>query len=66
MRVGINKDVWESFDARDQRVIEAAAACEYARSLAEFNANNALSLRKLREEGTVKRAMHLTQVTSIG
>ena len=30
------------------------AACEYARSLAEFNANNALSLRKLRDEGTVK------------
>jgi TRAP-type mannitol/chloroaromatic compound transport system substrate-binding protein len=52
--VGINKDVWESFDARDRRVIEAAAACEYARSLAEFNANNALSLRKLRDEGTVK------------
>jgi TRAP-type mannitol/chloroaromatic compound transport system substrate-binding protein len=52
--VGINKGVWESFDASDRRVIEALAACEYARSLAEFNANNALSLRKLREEGTVK------------
>jgi hypothetical protein len=52
--VGINKAVWESFDASDRRVIEAVAACEYARSLAEFNANNALSLRKLRDEGTVK------------
>ena len=52
--VGINKGVWESFDASDRRVIEAVAACEYARSLAEFNANNALSLRKLRDEGTVK------------
>ncbi len=52
--VGINKTVWESFDASDQRVIEAVAACEYARSLAEFNANNALSLRKLRDEGSVK------------
>jgi len=30
------------------------AACEYARSLAEYNANNALWLRKLRDEGTVK------------
>ena len=30
------------------------AACEYTRSLAEFNANNARSLRKLRDEGTVK------------
>ena len=30
------------------------AACEYARSLAEFNANNTLALRRLRNEGTVK------------
>jgi TRAP-type mannitol/chloroaromatic compound transport system substrate-binding protein len=30
------------------------AAAEYARPLAEFNANNALSLRKLRYEGSVK------------
>jgi TRAP-type mannitol/chloroaromatic compound transport system substrate-binding protein len=52
--VGINKGVWESLNASDRRVIEAVAACEYARSLAEFNANNALSLRKLRDEGTVK------------
>jgi TRAP-type mannitol/chloroaromatic compound transport system substrate-binding protein len=52
--VGINKGVWESFDASDQRVIEAVAACEYARSLAEFNANNALALRKLRDDGTVR------------
>ena len=52
--VGINRRVWESFDADERRVIEAVAACEYARSLAEFNANNALSLRKLREKSTVK------------
>jgi hypothetical protein len=41
-------------DASDRRVIEAMAACEYARSLAEFNANNALSLRRLRDAGKVK------------
>jgi TRAP-type mannitol/chloroaromatic compound transport system substrate-binding protein len=52
--LGINKGVWESFDATERKVIEAMAACEYARSLAEFNANNALALRKLREEGSVK------------
>jgi TRAP-type mannitol/chloroaromatic compound transport system substrate-binding protein len=52
--LGINKDVWESFEASDRQVIEAVAACEYARSLAEYNANNALWLRKLRDEGTVK------------
>jgi TRAP-type mannitol/chloroaromatic compound transport system substrate-binding protein len=54
LAVGINKDVWESFDASDRRVIETVAACEYVRSLAEFNTNNALWLRKLRDEGTVK------------
>ena len=52
--LGINTRVWESFDANERRLIEAAAAGEYAHSLAEFNANNALSLRKLRNEGTVK------------
>jgi len=52
--LGINMAVWESLDADDQRVIETAAASEYAASLAEFNTNNALSLRKLRDEGTVK------------
>ena len=52
--VGINKAVWESFDAGDRELIEAVAASEYVRSLAEFNTNNALSLKKLREEGNVK------------
>jgi TRAP-type mannitol/chloroaromatic compound transport system substrate-binding protein len=52
--VGINRGVWESFDASDRRVIEAVAAGEFAHSLAEFNTNNALSLRKLRDEGKVK------------
>jgi len=33
--VGFNKSVWESLDADDRRVMEAVAACEYARSLAE-------------------------------
>ena len=46
--------MWESFDAGDRRLIEACAAGEYAQTLAEFNTNNALSLRKLRDEGTVK------------
>jgi TRAP-type mannitol/chloroaromatic compound transport system substrate-binding protein len=52
--VGINRRIWEGLDASERRIIEAVAASEYARSLAEFNANNALSLRKLRAEGTVK------------
>jgi TRAP-type mannitol/chloroaromatic compound transport system substrate-binding protein len=54
LALGINKRVWESFDEGDQRLIEIAAAGEYAISLAEFNTNNALALRQLRAEGTVK------------
>jgi TRAP-type mannitol/chloroaromatic compound transport system substrate-binding protein len=46
--------VWESFDVGDRMLIEAAAASEYAVSLAEFNTNNALALRRLRAEGIVK------------
>jgi len=52
--IGINKTVWESFDANDKKIIEVVAASEYARSLAEYNANNAQSLRKLRDQGVVK------------
>jgi TRAP-type mannitol/chloroaromatic compound transport system substrate-binding protein len=52
--LGINRRVWESLDSNERKVIEAMSAGEYARSLGEFNANNALALRKLRDEGVVK------------
>jgi len=52
--LGINRRVWESLDSGDQQLIESNATCEYTRSLAEFNANNALSLQKLRQESRVK------------
>jgi len=52
--LGINKRVWESLDPADRQLIEAHAACEYTRSLAEFNANNAPWLHKLRQETSVK------------
>jgi TRAP-type mannitol/chloroaromatic compound transport system substrate-binding protein len=54
LAVGINKRVWESFDAGDRRLIETATASEYVHSLAEFNTNNALALRTLRDEGIIK------------
>jgi TRAP-type mannitol/chloroaromatic compound transport system substrate-binding protein len=54
LTLGINKHLWESFDTGERQVIEDAAAAEYARALAEFNANNARHLRDLREQGTVK------------
>lgn len=53
LALGINKAVWESLAETDRRIIENAAAGEYTLSLAEFNANNAAALRKLRTEGEV-------------
>lgn len=54
LALGINRRVWESLDVADRRLIETAAAGEYALSLAEFNTNNALALQKLRAEGIIK------------
>jgi hypothetical protein len=54
LALGINRRVWESFERSDRQLIEAAAAGEYAVSLAEFNANNAAALSRLRAEGAVK------------
>ena len=54
MTLGINRLVWESLDGSDRRIVQDAAAAEYARSVAEFNANNAFALRRLKDEGSVK------------
>lgn len=51
---GINRRVWDGLTADDRRIIETAAAAEYTRSLAEFNANNAVALRELRQDSATK------------
>lgn len=51
--LGINKTLWESLEETDRRLIATAAAAEYATSLAEFDANNAAALSRLRAEGGV-------------
>lgn len=53
LSLGINRGLWDRIAASDRRLIEDAAAAEYARGVAEFSANNAWCLRKLREEGAV-------------
>src|SRR4029079_12038551 len=52
--LGINRHLWESFDGSERHLIEDAAAAEYTRALAEFNAKNAIGLRQLRDQGQVK------------
>jgi TRAP-type mannitol/chloroaromatic compound transport system substrate-binding protein len=54
LTLGINRAVWERLAAADRRLIEMAAASEYAVSLAEFNTNNARALRDLRAGGRVQ------------
>jgi TRAP-type mannitol/chloroaromatic compound transport system substrate-binding protein len=54
LTVGINKRLWDSLAVSDRRLIDDAAAAEYARGVAEFSAKNALWLRKLRDESAVK------------
>jgi TRAP-type mannitol/chloroaromatic compound transport system substrate-binding protein len=56
LTIGFNRGVWDRIAPSDRRLIEHAAAAEYARGVAEFSANNAWGLRKLREEGSVKIA----------
>lgn len=52
--LGINRGVWDSLAASDRHIVEAIAAAEYMRSLAEFNAKNAAALAALREKSEVR------------
>jgi TRAP-type mannitol/chloroaromatic compound transport system substrate-binding protein len=53
MAIGINRDVWNSLEQDERSLIENAAAGEFAVSLAEFNANNALALARLKAMDSV-------------
>jgi TRAP-type mannitol/chloroaromatic compound transport system substrate-binding protein len=52
--LGINKTVWDSFTPSERAIIEAAAAAELTRSLAEFNAQNVKWLKVLRADQRIK------------
>ncbi|MGE0759531.1 MAG: TRAP transporter substrate-binding protein [Pirellulaceae bacterium] len=56
LTLGVNRQVWDGLSESDRQLIQAVAEGEFAVSLAEFNTNNALSLRRLREEGSVRVA----------
>jgi len=51
---GFNLDVWNSISKSDQAIIEAIAGNNYQKSLAEFNAHNATSLKVLVEKHNVQ------------
>lgn len=54
LALGINRKVWNDFDSGEQRLIETAAASEYANSLAEFSTNNARALAMLRTDDRIQ------------
>jgi TRAP-type mannitol/chloroaromatic compound transport system substrate-binding protein len=52
--LGINKKLWEEFMPGERALIEAAAAAEFTRSLAQFNAENVRALKLLRADPRIK------------
>ena len=52
--LGINKALWDGLTAAERALIEGAAQAERTRSLAEFNAHNAKSLKLLAAEPRIK------------
>jgi TRAP-type mannitol/chloroaromatic compound transport system substrate-binding protein len=52
--LGINKKLWDGLTASERALIEAAAAAEVTKSLAEMNAQNVKSLKALRAESRIK------------
>jgi len=54
LTLSINKDVWNDISELDRHVIQTAAAAERALSLADFNAQNAITLQKLVLEHGIK------------
>jgi TRAP-type mannitol/chloroaromatic compound transport system substrate-binding protein len=54
LTLGINKKLWDGLPASDRALIETAAAAEYARSLAQFTAENIKALKLLRADPRIK------------
>ena len=52
--LGINKTLWDGLTPTERALIEAAAAAEVTRSLAEFNAENVKALKLLRADERIK------------
>ena len=52
--LGINKTLWDSLTPSDRALIEAAAAAELTRSLAQYNAENVKWLKILRADERIK------------
>jgi TRAP-type mannitol/chloroaromatic compound transport system substrate-binding protein len=54
LATGINKTRWDSLTAEDRNAITTVVKAEYTYSLAEFNTNNAKSLRELSQDKNIE------------
>jgi TRAP-type mannitol/chloroaromatic compound transport system substrate-binding protein len=52
--LGINKTLWDGLTSSERAIIEAAAAAELTKSLAECNAENVKALKTLRADPRIK------------
>ena len=52
--LGVNRTLWDGLRPSERAIIEAAAAAEATRSLAEYNAENARALALLRRDPRIK------------
>jgi len=62
LSLGLNKSLWEELSAQERAVIQAACDAENDVMLAEFNANNATSLRRLLEQDDINLARFPAQI----
>ncbi len=54
LAIGFNKELWDSFDASEQAIIESAALAEHTYTTSEYEARNAEALRTLIDEHGVQ------------
>ena len=52
--LGINKKIWDGLTIGERELIETAAAAEFTRSLAQFNAENIKALKVLGADPRIK------------
>lgn len=64
LALGVNLDVWQSFDDVQRAIFREVTTSEYTRSLAEFNVRNAAALQTLNEKHAITPTLFSESVLS--
>jgi TRAP-type mannitol/chloroaromatic compound transport system substrate-binding protein len=65
LALGVNLDVWQSFEDTQRDLLKEVTTAEYTRSLTEFNVRNAAALRVLESEHKVRPEIFSQEVLSV-